>query len=81
MSQSYGAIGIGQLGEAESAEDWGRPSMDAVDNQAQDSESIEGISDLEELEDDVFLAYFMLIVTGKRSQSQRRGDWCRRSGA
>ena len=80
MSQSYGAIGIGQLGEAESAEDWGRPSMDAVDNQAQDSESIEGVSDVE-LEDDVFLAYFMLIVTGKRSQSQRRGDWCRRSGA
>ena len=42
LSQGYGVTGIGQLCETEGARDWGRPSVNFVGNQTQDSKSIEG---------------------------------------
>ena len=40
--------------------------MDPVANQTQDSDSIERVFDIEELEDDVFLGYFAVDSDGKK---------------
>ena len=56
----------GQWDETEGARDKGRPCVNVVMNRTPDSESIEGISDVEELEDDVFLGYFTVDSDGKK---------------
>ena len=54
------------MDETDGAKDKSQPFVNMVANRTSGSESIEGISDAEELEDDVFLGYFTVDSDGKK---------------